>query len=1045
MTSSRRAQGPSSIDSRMSSNIGGTVSPFQSGGQPITPPPTPPRHHYYPRHISHDYPSSSSSPSPSPSVSSSAFSSTTRLHQTEWIYRRPKSSSPANNNTLFNGRRSATGNASCPSPQRSPSISSRAYHDNTPPTRGSKHRRRVTAMPTPSSPILISSTSQLVDSPESISKSPSNTIGLRGSANASVSSLQLQSSIRVSPLKHKLHGSPYLLRETNQDPYTSLRHANAMSPGLQRSTSSTSTKTNNSASTAIWSAIRAKSGTQAERNRILKSVPSSSQIVTGSSVMPTFTVPVPSLPLTPTEATPPRVPPKDRNTFNGTGTPSLLPSFSHTDKGRQTRRRDKFASAPPIPVPAGTNVPTSSAASTRFGVISSSAPSSHYTGAGTSTSPSSLSGASNSTIRISANGRSRAPRNRTASLNSQSSIATTTTSHTVATTGTTSSSTSSRLHPYTPTLPSSTIPVSPGVYNFRTSSHSSTGTPPSYLHGYGNGEKKYPHQRQNSSSSDICINDGSTAAAAAARSQAYAQLTGASSAKRRPSTTSSGSEAPPYLHLYSNSHPYSYQARSNFGGSSVSSFQGRAHGSAGTLIATPLSASSRRPSLPPPSSSSVSLSHNGGSYVSRSPRTPITPQTSQLPPPKAKSILTRTSSMSTKNSGCGGTVKSVKFVEIPEIHYRSGFSEEDGNELMFGETSSLGDEDDDDNDGISAVGARGEGQEGIVLRDCMGIDVEAIDMDIDTYLGGGSPDEEESKLDFKRKQGLGWNFLRGRKHERDTDKGKELKKTANEKESSASALEPKKEKEKSNSALGFKKLMSLTSRKAPPPPLTLSIGPPIPLHFKPPLAQTQENTTTRDIGKRQASVSPSRKPISGPYALGSHLPSRSPLPPSPSSSFIHRLPATPARSSSNTSLNRSLSSLSRRNHHNYSSTSVNYGDRPHWNAHGRNQSSTPYTGPRRTGSLERPVGLNVAHIRPKGIMNQDVPGLDSARPTPLKNAPSYESFRSAKSYGGRSVRSEVGSVKSSKSIGAGSLRGFRTWVKKVSAHTGTSIPVAVVE
>jgi hypothetical protein len=403
--------------------------------------------------------------------------------------------------------------------------------------------------------------------------------------------------------------------------------------------------------------------------------------------------------------------------------------------------------------------------------------------------------------------------------------------------------------------------------------------------------------------------------------------------------------------------------------------------------------------------------------------------------------------MSTKNSGCGGTVKSVKFVEIPEIHYRSGFSEEDGNDFTFGETSSLDDEDCEDDDGTLAIGAKGEGQEGIVLRDCMGIDVEAIDMDIDTYLGNESLEEEkESKLVFKRKQGLGWNFLRGRKHERDTDQGKELKKTTSEKEpASTPALEPKKEKEKSNSALGFKKLMGLTSRKAPPPSLTLSIGPPIPLHFKPPPIPAQENADTNDTSKRRTSVSPSRKPISGPYALGSHLPSRSPLPPSPSSSFIHRPPATPARSSSNTSLNRLHSSLSRRHHHNYSSTSVNYGDKSHWNAQGRSQSSTPYTGPIRTGSLEQPVGPNIAHTRPKGIMGQDVPGLDPARPIPLKNAPSYESFRSAKSYGGRSVRSEVGSVKSSKSAGAGSLRGFRTWVKKVSVHAGTSIPVAVVE
>lgn len=475
----------------------------------------------------------------------------------------------------------------------------------------------------------------------------------------------------------------------------------------------------------------------------------------------------------------------------------------------------------------------------------------------------------------------------------------------------------------------------------------------------------------------------------------------------------------------------------------MSGFQRRNHASAGTLIAMPLSASTRHPSLPPPASSSISLSHHGSSYgssyVSRSPRTPITPHGSQLPPPKAKSILTRTSSMSTKNSGCGGTVKSVKFVEIPEIHYRSGFSEEDSNGYIYGETSGLNDEDSEDDDDISAVGVKGEGQEGIVLKDCMGIDVEAIDMDIDTYLGNESLEEEkEGKLSFKRKQGLGWNFLRGRKQERETDEAKEVKQIDDEKESV-----PEQKKEKSSSTSGFKKFMGLTSRKAPPPPLTLSIGNPIPINFKPLPTPVHENANTNETSKKRTSVSPSRKPISGPYALGSHLPSRPSMPPSPSSSFIYQSSAAPARSSSNTSLNRLHGSLSRRQHHNYSSASVNHGHKANPNTHGRSQSSTPHNGHLRSGSLERAVGPNIAHTRPKGIIGQDVPGLDSTtRPIPLKNAPSYESFRSAMSYGGRSVRSEVGSVKSSKSVGTGSLRGFRTWVNKVSAR---GIPVAVAE
>lgn len=1058
--------GTSSLANSSMDGLVGTGSPFQSGRQPITPPPTPPRRHFYPRNLSHDYPPTPTPPSPSPSVSSSALSSTSRIHQTEWIYRRPKSSSPANN-AFMSRHRSPSTSASCtPQLSRSPSISSRTHRDSATTNRSSKHRQHAAAIPRPSSPVLISSTSQLVDAPglEPASRSPSissNATGLRSAANASVSSLQLQSSIRVSPLKNRTCGPSY-------SPVPNFSGSGAGPPGIQRCPSNTSITTNNSTSTAIWSAIRAKSTSTPERNRILKSIPSQSQIAMDSSVKPMFAVPSPSsLPLSSRDLIPPRLPPKDRHTFSGG--PLLSPSLSQRDKDRHTHRRDKFASAPPVPVPiVGAASTRSSPSSIRPGANSPSSvsPPNNVTGLSASTSPSSPSGASHSTIKMSPNGRSRSPRDRTTSLTSQCSITTATTTHTAATTGTTSSSSSSRLHPYTPTTPSP-IPVPmavSGICNFRSSSNSSTSTPPSYLHGLGGGEKKqfhqHRHQRQASTSSTISLNSGSTAAAVAARSQAYAQLTGVSAKRRRPST-SPGSDTS--LH----SHPYSRQIRPNLGGSNATGYGsglgGGNNGSASTLMPLSLSSSAPYPlTLPPPPtpshSSSLSSSYYGNSYASRSPRTPLTPHAPHHPLPKAKSILTRTSSMSTKNSGCGGTVKSVKFVEIPEIHYRSGFSEEDGNEYIYGygrgsDTPSYDNEEDGDDEDL-AVGAKGEGQEGMVLRDCMGIDVETIDMDIDTYLGNGLPEEKETKLTFKRKQGLGWNFLsRGRKQERDADKDKETRRCDDEKEP---VLEQKKE--KSSSGLGLKRLMGLTSRKAPPPPLTLSISSPLPIGLRSPSTSAKEDVNTSLASKKRSTspVSPSRKPISGPYVLGSHLPSRSPpthLPlPSPSSSLLHH-PTIPTcsvpASSSNASLNGLNGSLSGR-HHNLSSASISYGNTTHrakymHSSHRRNPSLTTATG---LGmSTERPVGPNIAGTRPKGIIGADVLSLNAV-PIPLKSAPSYESFRSAKSYGGRSIRSEVGSVKSSKSAGAGSMRSFRTWMSKVSANVGGSnagFPVAVAE
>jgi hypothetical protein len=412
--------------------------------------------------------------------------------------------------------------------------------------------------------------------------------------------------------------------------------------------------------------------------------------------------------------------------------------------------------------------------------------------------------------------------------------------------------------------------------------------------------------------------------------------------------------------------------------------------------------------------------------------------------------------MSTKGSGCGsGTVKSVKFVEIPEVHYRSGCYEQDGNEYIYGYdnggagvSEDIEDEEDEDEDNIPAVGAKGEGQEGLVLRECMGIDVEAIDMDIDTYLGSPPPsaaggEEKESKLSFKK---MGWGFLsRGaRKAE------KENRTEVDESKDSIipPPLEPEQKKEEKTSGFGLRRLMGFTTRKAPPPPLSLSISSPLSLAPKSPTTiTTQVEEVPDQIHDNRPGTSPPvspRKPISGPYILGSHLPSRSPPAhspiPSSSSSFLHQpvssrtIPTSP----SNTSLNRLNHGLGGR-HYGYEypqpSSTVSHGGTTR---RSRSLRSTHRTNPSLTTvtnlgmNTERPVGPNIAGTRPKGfVVGADVLSLDAV-PAALKNAPSYESFRSAKSYGGRSVRSEVGSMKSAKSIGAGSMHSFKAWMNRVA-------------
>ncbi|KAJ3575912.1 hypothetical protein NP233_g774 [Leucocoprinus birnbaumii] len=1102
--------------------------------------------------------------------------------------------------------------------------------------------------PRPSSPIFISSTTQLVDSgsppvsptTHGLERSPSLASNVTSKSytnggrlvrsptlNASASSLHLQSSIRVSPLKNRhgrsgggsVNGGGELgsgsdanstvvahVAQQSQPLTTSLT---AGTTGLERSFSNTSTTTNRSIGKPIWSALRSSGGLsttapkpsspsgsattptsmgatiatarhERERNRILKlkAIPSHGQISLDSSVTPTFVTPPPavSLPLfapssSSAKDTPPRTPARMRHTLSGASTTtvsSFLPQQKDNDRSYQ--RRDKFASAPPLPV---TIVGANANANTRFtsprtqmtsglGSATATSMSSTTTPAllhsGVKMSPSLSSSPSPSTSRAvpaetsksrkrrssSSSSANHHPsrRDRTSSFTSQISIATATTTQTSATTGTSnscssSSSIQSQCQPATPTTTPSPVPVAhipnnlsskpvpvprataaAAAYNFRRTSSSNSSvmtgspsyTPPSYhLHGNG-GEKKpvssfiqhqhppyqHRHQRQSSTSSSVSFNGiggggglslglglgGGSTAAASARSQAYAQLTGtaanmkvagslglgfglggggggnsttattaSSSKRRRPSTSpgpgsGSGSET-------SSIHSNSFGQRYGFGQRQHQQSVVNGGGSASTLMPSPPTAhhhSSR------PTRSSLT-NHGTPSSMARS-----ASRASTSSPPYApshnhaslskKSILTRTSSMSTKGSACGGTVKSVKFVEIPEVHYRSGCYEHDGNEYIYGfDNGSNGggggsaeddveeEEEEGEDDEIPAVGARGEGQEGMVLRECMGLDIEAIDMDIDTYLGPPkSPveehEEKESKYSFRK---LGFGFLsRGRKESR-----------REEDESKDSIVPPPLEKEeKTSSGFGLKRLMGFTARKAPPPPLSLSISAPIPLAPKSPTTTTLVEPSS-PLGNKKRSTSPPvspRKAISGPYVLGSHLPSsrspptHSPIP-SPSSSFLHQQMTSRSipTSSSHTSLNRLQAGRQTGPHRSRSLRST----------HRTNASLTTVTS---LGmNTERPVGPNIAGTRPKGFVvgAGSVLSVDAV-PGPLKSAPSYESFRSAKSYGGRSVRSEVGSMKSAKSVGAGSLRSFRTWMNRsvnVGSRGDVGIAVAVAE
>lgn len=552
---------------------------------------------------------------------------------------------------------------------------------------------------------------------------------------------------------------------------------------------------------------------------------------------------------------------------------------------------------------------------------------------------------------------------------------------------------------------------------------------------------------------------GGTAAASAARSQAYEQLTrkGSATRPRRPSTApgsdTSSIRSIPYLH------------QSGLGGIGTGIRYGNVNGHDTSVM----SSSSPSPSTPYSSSStphphnlsSISLSHYGNSYVSHSSHAPLTPHAPHHYPSKAKSILTRTSSISTKGSAHGGTIKSVKFVEKPEVYYQSGYYEQDGKEYIDGheagnDTHSYGnidDDDDDDGDGGLSVGAKGEGREGKVLKEYMGIDVGAIDMDINTYLGSGVEEEvkeEEVKTPCKRKQGLGWNFLlKGWKE----DKDKETRKGDDENSCPASVKEQKKtEEEKSeertSSGLSLKRLMGI-GRKIPPPSLSISISSPFPLGLR----STANGDTDANRNKKQSTsppVSPCKPAISGPYVLGSHLPSRSPPSqspiPSPSASLLHHT-TMPTRSiptsPSNTSLSR-LNNQSKRHYNQYQSSSVAAsGSTSHYtrSMQEKYRSSNPATAANGIGmSTERPIGPNVAGTRPKGIIGSGVLDLTAV---PLKNAPSYESLRSTQSYGGRS---EAGSVKSARSAGGASVRSFKTWMSKAGGGFGNGgVTVAIAE
>jgi len=89
-------------------------------------------------------------------------------------------------------------------------------------------------------------------------------------------------------------------------------------------------------------------------------------------------------------------------------------------------------------------------------------------------------------------------------------------------------------------------------------------------------------------------------------------------------------------------------------------------------------------------------------------------------------------------------------------------------------------------------------------------------------------------------------------------------------------------------------------------------------------------------------------------------------------------------------------------------------------------------------NTERPVGPNVVgRPRPKGI----VMGADASQSVNalIKNASSYESFRSARSCGGRS--DDVDSIKS---VGAGSMHTFRAWMNKIGTGGGGGVDCVAV-
>lgn len=1037
-----------------------------------------------------------------------------------------------------------------------------------------------TSKPRPSSPVLISSTIQLVDtgSPSGLERSPSicsNVTshsqsyrgGVHGSGrwvaspmlNSSMSNLQLQSSIRVSSLKNRHGGGSsgggdnWLMTDPGSSSLVTggqvaeRRYPSATTvPTLvdtttvfERSSSTTSVTTNRRTGKPIWSAFHSGHGgakssvlsipvfatKSPERNRILKlkSIPSQTQISIDSSMTPTFVVPPPaaSLPLFI-----PSNPSSSKSTYNLKNAKHAnekirapirirhsLSATSATRAGSSPlpqRDQDRSASAPSLPV-------SFVEANSRSGDASPTLPHS-----GMKMSPSLLSSLSplpppmpcptvgnrrrrrrSSSSSSSNTNQIFSSRDRISSFTSQTSIATATTARTSMTNRTLSScstTTSSLANSQCTLIPqgssditSKPITLVPGAHYLRRSSSNSNGYTPASHHLHGHGREKrflrnqsyqHRHQRQGSTTSNISFDgagEGGNTAAASARSQAYAQLTGTATAagmglglgtitnankdvgprRRRPST-SPGSGLGSTIVNWS---PYGQRHGLGTGGSIAAS---TANGSASTLMPSPSSSPPYQHHSKVAHSSLISLSHYGNpSSITRTPSRvsspPSTPSHHFSSSPKSKSILTRASSLSTKASACGGMVKSVKFVEIPEVYYRSGYYEHDGKEFIYGcDTGNADkeeDEEDEGEDGIPAVGARGEGQEGMVLRECSGMDIEAIDMDIDTYLGTHkhfSEESKEPKYGFKK---MGWGFLsRGRRVEKENQREQED-------ESKESIIPPppppyehgqkRVEKEKTTSGFGLRRLMGLTTRKAPPPPLSLSISSPAPLSPKSPRCLVQVEEKTRQRNKKQSTsphVSP-RKPISGPYVLGSHLPSRSPSThspmPSPSSSFLHQqIPGRPIpMSSSNTSLNKMHGGRQCEHQNLETLSTVSQGCGSHHrsrslrNTHQLNTSLTTITN---FGmNTERPVGPNVAGTRPKGfVIGTDAFLSVNAVPVPLKNASSYESFRSAKSYGGWS---DKGSMRSAKSAGTSSMRTFRTWMNKIGTGVYGGVGVAVAE